>query len=153
MKGVLDLFLAQPLGTRSLMQRIFGMAISDGIKSAQKPIDVLREKIDDDEFCSKIRNYTNQNESVKTELRKEAADEDIDLVVAILRSDHFEPELESDQIGRVFNAFVAWRNAADNVRARSRAIELTVAGRPRNAGVRRALRAFETASEAYDPAS
>ena len=41
MSQVLDLFMAQPFGARSLLQRIFGMAIHDGISNIQKSIDVL----------------------------------------------------------------------------------------------------------------
>jgi hypothetical protein len=35
-------------------------------------------------------------------------------VVAILRSDHFTPELTPDQIGKVFNAYVAWNSAIEH---------------------------------------
>ncbi|KAI5292929.1 hypothetical protein KEM56_006167, partial [Ascosphaera pollenicola] len=45
MAGVLDIFLAQPFGSRSLIQRILGMAMGDGIKSLQRSIDVLTKKI------------------------------------------------------------------------------------------------------------
>jgi hypothetical protein len=36
MSGLLDIFLAQPFGTRSLMHRIFSMTLNDGIRSFQK---------------------------------------------------------------------------------------------------------------------
>src|SRR5215471_11922113 len=47
MSGVLDLFLAQPFGSRSLLQRIFALAIHDGIRSFQKAINGLSTKIAD----------------------------------------------------------------------------------------------------------
>ena len=47
MAGVLDLFLAQPFGTRSLLQRIFSQAINDGIRQHQKSVDDLTAKIQD----------------------------------------------------------------------------------------------------------
>jgi len=115
MSGVLDLFLAQPFGTRSLAQRVFGMALNDGIRSFQKSIDSLVLKIDDPILCEKLKNFCNAEEDLKNEIRSEAVAEQIDLVVAILRSDKISPELEPEQVGKVFNAFVAWNNAVDNV--------------------------------------
>ncbi|KAB8356379.1 hypothetical protein FH972_023963 [Carpinus fangiana] len=115
MKGVLDIFLAQPLGTRSLLQRIFGMAISDGIRTTQKSIDSLRDRVDDPDLCLKIKAYTDASEDLKNVLREEAADEDIDLMVVILRSDLIGAPPEPEQIGKIFNAYVAWNNAVENV--------------------------------------
>lgn len=116
MSGVLDLFLAQPFGTRSLAQRVFGMALNDGIRSFQKSIDSLVLKIDDEVLCQKLRQFVNSEEELKNNIRSEAVVEEIDIVVAILRSDELSPELAPEQVGRVFNAFVAWNNAVDNVR-------------------------------------
>ncbi|KAI9719158.1 MAG: hypothetical protein M1828_006340 [Chrysothrix sp. TS-e1954] len=115
MKGVLDLFLAQPLGARSLMQRIFGMALNDGIRSTQKSIDQLAQKVNDPILCEKIKNYTIADQDVKVELHAEAADEGNDLVVVLLRTELFGPELQAEQVGRVFNAYVAWTHAVENI--------------------------------------
>lgn len=121
MSGVLDLFLAQPFGARSLLQRIFGMAINDGVNSVQKTIDTLGStKIKDDTLCAKIKAYVESSEDVKTALRQEAQDEQVDIVVTVLRSDFFKPELSSQQVEKVFNAYVAWNNAVENVRPTSR---------------------------------
>ncbi|KAJ4372432.1 hypothetical protein N0V83_004206 [Neocucurbitaria cava] len=117
MSGVLDLFLAQPFGARSLLQRIFGMAINDGVNSVQKTIDTLAStKIKDDVLCAKIKAYVQADEDVKEMLRQEAANENVDIVVTILRSEFFQPELSSQQVEKVFNAYVAWNNAVENVR-------------------------------------
>lgn len=115
MSGVLDLFLAQPFGSRSLAQRIFGLALNDGIKAFQKSIDSLVTKIDDPVLCEKLKRFCDGKENMKNELRKEAAAEDIDLIVVILRSEKIAPELLPEQIGKVFNAYVAWNNAVENV--------------------------------------
>ena len=115
MAGVLDLFLAQPFGTRSLLQRVFSMTLSDGVKSYQKSIDALVLKIDDPVLVSKMKAFVNCDEDIKNILREEASNESIDLVVTILRSEHFNPELTPSQIERVFNAYVAWNSAVDNV--------------------------------------
>jgi Domain of unknown function in PX-proteins (DUF3818)/PX domain len=115
MSGVLDLFLAQPFGSRSLLQRIFAMTLHDGIKSFQKLIDALTAKIDDSVLTAKLKHFVDADEDSKNSLRDEAGAEDIDLVVVILRSEQFTPELTAQQIGRVFNACVAWNHVVDNV--------------------------------------
>ena len=115
MSGVLDLFLAQPFGARSLAQRVFGLALNDGIKTFQKSIDALVLKIDDPILCEKLKNFCNADEDMKNEIRSEAVSEDIDIIVAILRSEKITPELAPEQVGKVFNAYVAWNNAVENV--------------------------------------
>ncbi|KAF2791557.1 hypothetical protein K505DRAFT_376692 [Melanomma pulvis-pyrius CBS 109.77] len=116
MSGVLDLFLAQPFGARSLLQRMFGMAINDGVRSVQKSIDTLGStKVKDDVLCAKIKAFVDADEDVKEIIRAESVNESVDIVVTILRSDFFEPELSSEQVEKVFNAYVAWNNAVENV--------------------------------------
>jgi Domain of unknown function in PX-proteins (DUF3818)/PX domain len=115
MSGVLDLFLAQPFGSRSLLQRILAMTLHDGIKSFERAVDSLQAKIDDPVLTAKLKHFVNSEENTKDLLRNEACAEDIDLIVVILRSEQIAPELAAEQIGRVFNAYVAWNNAIDNV--------------------------------------
>ncbi|CRK26346.1 hypothetical protein BN1723_018266, partial [Verticillium longisporum] len=115
MSGVLDIFLAQPFGTRSLMQRIFTLTLNDGIRSFQKSIDSLAAKIGDQVLVDKLKRYTESEEHVKIAIREESVNEDIDLIVVILRSEYLEPQLTSEQIGRLYNAYVAFNNAVENV--------------------------------------
>jgi hypothetical protein len=115
MSSILDIFLAQPFGARSLMQRIFSLTLNDGIRSFQKSIDALQEKIGDPVFCEKIKTFTDGSETLKNTVRQEAVDDDIDLIVAILRTEEIEPALNSEQIGKIFNAYVAWNSAVENV--------------------------------------
>ncbi|KAK6336442.1 hypothetical protein TWF696_001997 [Orbilia brochopaga] len=115
MSGVLDLFLAQPFKSRSLMQRVFGMAISDGINHTQKAIDALWPKVGDAVLCDKIKQFAEASDDVREIIREDAAQDDVDLLVSILRSELLEPELTPEQIGTVFNAYVAWTNAVNNV--------------------------------------
>ncbi|KAH6692326.1 PX domain-containing protein [Plectosphaerella plurivora] len=115
MSGVLDIFLAQPFGTRSLMQRIFTLTLNDGIRSFQRSIDSLAAKIEDDTLVKKLKEYTESEEQIKVAIREEALAEDIDLIVAILRSDYLEPALTPEQIGRLYNAYVAFNSAVENV--------------------------------------
>jgi hypothetical protein len=118
MSGVLDLFLAQPFGTRSLLQRIFSMAIHDGIKTFHKSISGLSVKIGDDSLVDKLRAFTEASEDVKNEIRQEAKDDDVDIIVVILRSELFGAELTTSQIEKVFNSYVAWVSTVENVSLR-----------------------------------
>jgi hypothetical protein len=118
MSGVLDLFLAQPFGARSLMQRIFSMAINDGVRSVQKAIDTLAStKIKDQVLCDKIKAFVDADEEVKQEVREQALEQDVDIIVTILRSEYFAPELTPAQVETTFNAYVAWNSAVENVRS------------------------------------
>jgi hypothetical protein len=115
MSSVLDIFLAQPFGTRSLMQRIFSLTLNDGIRSFQKSIDSLHMKIDEPVFCEKLKIFCNSDENTKNLIRNESEAEGVDLIIAILRSEDIQPPLNGTQIGKIYNAWVAWNNAVDNV--------------------------------------
>jgi len=115
MSNILDIFLAQPFGARSLMQRIFSLTLHDGIRSFQRSIDALAVKIGDPVFVQKLKRFIEAEEHTKIAIREEATDEEIDIIVAILRSDLIEPPLVPDQIGRLYNAYVAFNNAVENV--------------------------------------
>ena len=71
-------------------------------------------KVKDPVLTNKIKAFVDSPEETKTIIREEAQSEEVDLVVAILRSEHFEPELTPQQIQRVFNAWVAWNSAVEN---------------------------------------
>lgn len=115
MSGVLDLFMAQPFGSRSLLQRIFSSTLNEGIKDFQKSINKLVADIDDNVLAGKLKSFVDAEEEVKNTIRGEAEDDDMDLIVVILRSELLSPDLTSEQIGKVFNGYVAWNNAIDNV--------------------------------------
>ncbi|KAI1437974.1 PX-domain-containing protein [Xylaria sp. CBS 124048] len=115
MSGVLDLFLAQPFGARSLLQRICSLTLNDGIKTYQKSIDAVAAKIGDNVFVEKLTRFHEAEDDIKLIIREEAEAEDIDIIVSILRSDLISPPLKSEQIGRLYNAYVAFNNAVSNV--------------------------------------
>lgn len=116
MTGVLDIFLLQPFGARSLLQRIFGMAISDGITNIQKSIDMLvSQRIEDHILADRIRQYTEADVAIKNEIKQEAEAEQVDILICIVRSEHFEPQPDPAQIETVWNAYIAWNNAVEDV--------------------------------------
>ncbi|KAH8910830.1 succinate flavoprotein subunit [Coniochaeta sp. PMI_546] len=115
MANILDIFVAQPFGTRSLMQRIFSMTLNDGIRTYQKHIDVLAPKIGDPVFVDKLKQYTEADEETKQLIRQEALKSNVDLIVVILSSELIYPSLTPEQIERLYNAYVAFNSAVDNV--------------------------------------
>ncbi|KAF3390331.1 hypothetical protein F1880_009321 [Penicillium rolfsii] len=115
MSSVLDLFLAQPFGSRSLLQRIFSMTLNESIKDFQKSINSLASKVDDAILTQKLKSFVDADEDIKNIIREEAEVEDVDIIVAILRSELIQPDLTPEQIGKVFNSWVAWNHAVDNV--------------------------------------
>ena len=114
MSGVLDIFLAQPFGTRSLLQRIFSQTLSDGIRQFQKSIDSVAVKIDDAILVNKVKAFVDSPEETKALIRSEAEAEQVDIIVAVLRSELLQPPLSPNQIGKVFNGYVAWNSAIDS---------------------------------------
>ncbi|KAF9963099.1 hypothetical protein BGZ65_006011, partial [Modicella reniformis] len=64
MKGIMDLFLAQPFGSRSLMQRIISGNMQEVVSEYKKEISEIEEDIDDPSLCEKIRNYVYAPRSV-----------------------------------------------------------------------------------------
>lgn len=113
---VLDVFMAQPFNTRSLLQHIFGMAIQDGISNIQKSMNALiTHKIQEPEYPAKIQAYVEADEEVKQVVKNEAKNKKIDLVLALLQSNKFGNTLSYDQLSQAEDAHQAWKNAVENV--------------------------------------
>lgn len=114
MRGVLDLFLAQPFGKRSLLQRILSMTLGDDVKNLQKTIDALKLRLGDDILCEKLRIYLYMDEDLQVEIQDEAKADQVELIIAVLRSEIIEPPLNPNQITKVFNSYVAWNAAVEH---------------------------------------
>ena len=56
-RGVLDLFLAQPFGGRSLLQRMFTGQLMEEVRALEEDIEAVKEKVDDPVMCEKVRLY------------------------------------------------------------------------------------------------
>jgi len=119
LRGILDLFLAQPFGQRSLLQRILSITLNDDIQKIQKNIDMLRANIGDDTFCDKLKNYVDADVGIQDVVRAEVLDGETDLITAILRSEVIQPRLDGKQIVRIHTALLAWNSAVDAVRLAS----------------------------------
>ncbi|KAG9319837.1 hypothetical protein KVV02_002425 [Mortierella alpina] len=107
MKGIMDLFLAQPFGSRSLMQRIISVNMQEEVTEFKKEITEIEEAIDDPALCEKIRNYVYAPRSVINQIFSDDEPYDITelgLVMDVLRSDRIVPVLQPMQIKRVWDA-------------------------------------------------
>ncbi|GAA5841301.1 hypothetical protein JCM11251_001619 [Rhodosporidiobolus azoricus] len=85
-RAVLDLFLARPFGSSSLLQKMFSSGLSDEVKALRDDAEMVARKIADDRLCEKIRLYVNSPKEEQDEFRLEAAAENIDIMTVILRS-------------------------------------------------------------------
>ncbi|KAG0240798.1 hypothetical protein BGW41_006656 [Actinomortierella wolfii] len=107
MKGLMELFLAQPFGSKSLLQRIIAGSMYEEISEYKKDIAGLERAIDDISLCEKIRNYVYATNSVISQVL--STDEpyditDINLVMDVLRSDKILPVLTPMQIDALWSA-------------------------------------------------
>lgn len=118
---ILDIFMAQPFGNRSLLQHMFGMAIQEGINNIQKSITVLEtQRIHEADLPRVIQYYVDADEVAKAEVKSLAFYEDIDIVYAIIKKStdaEWCPDvsLSHDQLALAEEAHVAWRSAVENV--------------------------------------
>ncbi|TFY57913.1 hypothetical protein EVJ58_g6729 [Rhodofomes roseus] len=99
-RGVLDLFLAQPFGGRSLLQRMFTGSLIEEVKGVEEDIETVKDKIDDPIICEKIRQFVYAPREIQAVYKADATAEDIHLLAAVLRSAE-EPLLSRAQMQRV----------------------------------------------------
>ncbi|CAD6898166.1 unnamed protein product [Tilletia controversa] len=96
-RGVLDLFLAQPFGQRSLLQRMFSIGLQDDVRELTEITTAVANKVEDAELCEKVRAFVYASPETQLELRQEASEEHLDLVTVILRSPVLCPQLKLDK--------------------------------------------------------
>lgn len=118
---ILDIFMAQPFGNRSLLQHMFGMAIQEGINNIQKSITVLTtQRIHEPDFPLVIQRYVEADDVAKAEVKSLAFYEDIDIVYALIKKSPDadwcgDISLSHDQLALAEEAHSAWRSAVENV--------------------------------------
>ncbi|TFY60888.1 hypothetical protein EVG20_g7258 [Dentipellis fragilis] len=113
-RTVLDLFLAQPFGGRSLLQRMFTSSLNEEVKALEEDIEAVKDKVDDPLICEKIRQFVYAPKEIQAIYRADAFAEDLHLLAAVLRSGE-EPCLSRAQMQRVarshraHKAYMAYR--------------------------------------------
>ncbi|KAF7332229.1 hypothetical protein MKEN_00103900 [Mycena kentingensis (nom. inval.)] len=102
-RSVLDLFLAQPFGGRSLLQRMFTGSLTEEVRALEEEIDAVKVKVDDAMICEKIRQFVYAPREIQDMLRADASMEKMDLITIVLRASD-PPFLSRMQMHRVAKA-------------------------------------------------
>ncbi|KAM3583907.1 hypothetical protein VKS41_003872 [Umbelopsis sp. WA50703] len=123
-KGVLDLFMAQPFGGRSLFQRIIMANLIEETKEAQKNIDTVEKTIDDPGLCEKIYNSVYEANETAIEIEENDDLSPIMKTLSLLQNDDIEPPLTAQQITKV--AFAAQKSQKESRRLVKRLHQLYV---------------------------
>ncbi|KAF7352768.1 PX-domain-containing protein [Mycena venus] len=102
-RSVLDLFLAQPFGGRSLLQRMFTGSLTEEVRALEEEIEAVKEKVEDPMICEKIRQFVYAPREIQDMLKADAAAEHMNLITVVLRAAD-EPFLSRSQMHRVAKA-------------------------------------------------
>ncbi|KAJ7507837.1 hypothetical protein B0H11DRAFT_2314475 [Mycena galericulata] len=102
-RSVLDLFLAQPFGGRSLLQRMFTGSLTEEVRALEEEIEAVKEKVDDPMICEKIRQFIYAPREIQDMLKADAAAERMNLITVVLRAAD-QPFLSRAQMHRVAKA-------------------------------------------------
>lgn len=103
-KGILDLFLTQPFGRRSLLQRIIASNMNDNAKQLQQDIDNLEAKIGDPSLCQKIKNGIETPITDDVVTQRIRVQSTVDETLDMLKNADIEPALTPEQIIKVAGA-------------------------------------------------
>ncbi|EIN10638.1 hypothetical protein PUNSTDRAFT_142609 [Punctularia strigosozonata HHB-11173 SS5] len=102
-RNILDLFLAQPFGSRSLLQRMFTSSLTEEVKALEEDIEAVKDKVDDPVLCEKVRIFVYAPPEIQAIYKADAVAENVNVLTAVLRSGE-EPYLSRPQMNRVQRA-------------------------------------------------
>ncbi|KAK7049515.1 hypothetical protein VNI00_005546 [Paramarasmius palmivorus] len=105
-RSVLDLFLAQPFGGRSLLQRMFTGSLTEEVKALEEEIEAVKAKVEDPILCEKVRLFVYAPKEIQDMYKADATAENLNLLTVILRSGD-QPVLSRAQLHRVAKAHKA----------------------------------------------
>jgi len=71
-RSVLDLFLARPFGSTSLLQKMFSSGLNDEVREIREDAEMVGRKIGDERLLEKIRGYVEMDKEGQDELRADA---------------------------------------------------------------------------------
>ena len=116
-RAMLDLFLAQPFGQRSLLQRMFAGRLQEEVNELAALAERVLDKIGDPRLGEKVDAFVAAPAETQQALVQQASTERIDLMTAILRAP-IGPQLDRYQVHRAVRASRAYEQLR---RARRRA--------------------------------
>lgn len=71
-RSVLDLFLARPFGSTSLLQKMFSSGLNDEVREIREDAEMVGRKIGDERLLEKIRGFVEMSKEEQDELRADA---------------------------------------------------------------------------------
>ncbi|KAI0796654.1 hypothetical protein C8Q75DRAFT_802341 [Abortiporus biennis] len=107
-RGVLDLFLAQPFGGRSLLQRMFTGSLMEEVRALEEDIEAVKAKVEDPVICEKVRLFVEAPKEIQYIYKADAVQENLHVLTVLLRSGE-QPALSRPQLQRVMRAHHAHR--------------------------------------------
>jgi hypothetical protein len=125
LRGILELFLARPFGSTSLLQRMFSSGLAEEAKTLKDEADLVAAKIGDFTILEKLQKYVDAPKEIQLLYQADAgkftshdtciitdlnvtASEGLDIMSIILRSPD-EPQLDRATMQRVQRASVAYQ--------------------------------------------
>ncbi|KAI6047164.1 hypothetical protein EDC04DRAFT_2864297 [Pisolithus marmoratus] len=106
-RSVLDIFLAQPFGGRSLLQRMCTSSLSEEVKSLSTYVQCVSEKVGDLVLCDKVRAFVYAPREIQDFYRASAVTENVHLLRVIMHGSE-EPVLGRVQLARIERAGRKW---------------------------------------------
>ncbi|KAI9574880.1 hypothetical protein HD554DRAFT_2050706 [Boletus coccyginus] len=106
-RTILDIFLAQPFGGRSLLQRMFTSSLTEEVRSLNTYIEHVSAKIDSPVLCEKVSLFVYAPREIQETYRANARLEHTHLLRSILMGGE-EPVVSRSLAGRVDRAWRRW---------------------------------------------
>lgn len=119
MRAFLDLFLAQPFGQKSLLQRMYTGQLNEELNEIRGFADNVRAKIPDAAYIEKVQAFIALPQEMQRLFHEQAEAQCVDVLVVVLRSP-LSFELGFDQIEQVNRACIAYQQVKKQ-RAHARA--------------------------------
>jgi hypothetical protein len=127
-KGVMDLLLAQPFGTASLMQRILTTGVTEQVKLAKDEIQDLEKQINDPLICQRIANFVYKPEERST-FDIPTNSSDYDRLLIIMNDHDIGPDLTVESIRKFWDS-KQWVDQYNDPNTPSPPISLNQSGEP-----------------------
>lgn len=108
MRSFLDLFLAQPFGQKSLLQRMYTGKLHEELNEIKELTLNVRAKIPDPVYANKVHAFIALPHDIQCLFREQAEAEGIDVLVVVLRSP-LAVELQPQQLSCVNRACTAYQ--------------------------------------------
>jgi len=109
MRSFLDLFLVQPFGQKSLLQRMFTGRLHEEIGEMKQLLYNVQTRIPDPVFCQKVDAYVALTHGMQQLFYEQATAEQVDELTVVLRSP-LHCELNERQLQRISRAAVTYRD-------------------------------------------